>query len=259
MRQLREVNGRGGFARRQSHWADGSLPARRDTPDHAILQALLVDVDGTMIATNDLHTAAWCDAFRAHGYALHPEVIAPMIGMGSDKIVSLCARGLSTDEGLGRAIAEDHKRRFLDGYIRQARPTPGARDLLLALRRAGVKVYVASSAQGDERETVLQRAGIADLVEPPPPSKLRSKPDRDVVVAALRQADVDPDCACMLGDTPYDIAAATDAGVAAVAVRCGGWDDRALAGAAAIYDDPADVLRHLDDWALPSAAIASPR
>ena len=222
------------------------------------LEALLTDIDGTLIDTNALHTAAWCDAFRAHGIPAQPEVVAPMIGMGADKIVGLVARGLHPDEGVGKAIADDRKRRFLGGYLHYAKPTPGARSLLTALCAAGVRIYVATSAQGEEREALLRKAGVIDLVEPPPDAHEPSKPDPDVVQTALDQAAVAPARACMLGDTPYDVDAAAKCGVACVAVRCGGWDDDALEGAVAIYDDPADIVRHLQDWALPKS-IASAR
>ena len=248
MRQLRAVD-------------DLRAPGWRSQPraSTSVLRALLTDLDGTLLATNALHAAAWCDAFRAHGYPVQPQVLAPMIGMGADKIVPLVAAGLRFDEGLGRAIADDHNRRFLEGYLEVAKPTPGARDLLVALREAGVRVYVASSAQGRERDAALERAGVADLVEPPPGKTHASKPDADVIVEVLAQTGVDPRAACMLGDTPYDIDAAARAGLPAVAVRCGGWSDRALSGAAAIYDDPADIVEHLDEWPLPHGKNAAQR
>jgi phosphoglycolate phosphatase-like HAD superfamily hydrolase len=69
-----------------------------------------------------------------------------------------------------------------------------------------------------------------------------SKPDPDIVRAALEQAKLPPHEALMVGDTPYDIEAARRAGVKTIALRCGGWwDDAALAGAVAIYDDPASL------------------
>jgi HAD superfamily hydrolase (TIGR01509 family) len=231
--------------------------ALRKVPETAGLRALVTDIDGTLIATNALHTAAWCDAFRAHGYPVHPIVIAPMIGMGADKIVALVARGLSAKEGVGKAIAEDRQRRFLTGYLNGAAPTPGARNLFLALKGLGVKIYVATSAQSHERKALLERAGVGDLVEPPPPSPPRSKPDPDVVVAALEQAAVPPAHARMLGDTPYDISAASKAGIATIALRCGGWDDRTLASAALIYDDPSDALSHIDEWAVARGSESS--
>ena len=258
MRLLRETTAYGTRPRVRIIKAVPDIAARPVERDEETLEALLTDIDGTLIDTNALHAAAWCDAFRAHGIPAQPDVVAPMIGMGADKIVGLVARGLHADEGLGKAIADDRKRRFLGGYLHDANPTPGARALLTTLRSAGVRIYIATSAQAEEREALLRKAGVIDLVEPPPPGPLPSKPDPDVVRAALDQSGVAASRACMLGDTPYDVDAATKTGVPCVAVRCGGWDDEALDGAVAIYDDPADIIRHIGEWALPKA-IASPR
>lgn len=257
MRQLREVEKL--YSPPSRHARNGNGTALRSVSEAGTgtLEAVFTDIDGTLIDTNALHVAAWCDAFRTHGYPVQPTVVAPMIGMGAGKIVSLVATGLDAREGVGKAIAEDHKRRFLNGYLRQARPTPGARELLAALRSRGVRVYVASSARAQEREMLLQRAGVADLVDPPPRAATNGEPDADFVAAALVQAGVDPGLACLIGDTPYDIEAAARAGVCAVAVRCGGWDDKALSGAVAIYDDPSDIVRHLDTWALPAPRSAA--
>jgi len=89
---------------------------------------------------------------------------------------------------------------------------------------------------------------VADLIETATSSDDadRSKPDPDIVRAALDRAKASPDEAVMIGDTPYDIAAATRAGVDCIAVRCGGWMDADLTGAIATYDGPWDLLAALD-------------
>jgi phosphoglycolate phosphatase-like HAD superfamily hydrolase len=74
-----------------------------------------------------------------------------------------------------------------------------------------------------------------------------SKPDPDIVEAALQQAGATAADALMIGDTPYDVEAATRAGVALIAFRCGGWTDPDLRGAVAIYDGPWDLLARLDE------------
>src|SRR5205085_12544230 len=92
-------------------------------------------------------------------------------------------------------------------------------------------------------------AGAADLIEEKTSSDdaENSKPDPDIVKAALDSTGFSADEAVMLGDTPYDIEAASRAGVRVIAFRCGGWDDAHLAGAIAIYDGPADLLAHYDE------------
>ena len=88
----------------------------------------------------------------------------------------------------------------------------------------------------------------------------RSKPDPDIVQAALRLSGSQAAHSALIGDTPYDVEAAARARVPAIALRCGGWwDDAAFAQATAIYDDPADLLAHFDESPLGRAAGLVPR
>jgi HAD superfamily hydrolase (TIGR01509 family) len=127
------------------------------------------------------------------------------------------------------------------------RPTHGARALVEFLRERGKTVAVATSADDEEMTALLEQAGVADLI----PRRIssddadNSKPDADIVVAALLRTGSAPEAAVMIGDTPYDIEAARRAGVAAIALRSGGhWSDAHLSGALAIFDDPAELLKH---------------
>lgn len=97
-------------------------------------------------------------------------------------------------------------------------------------------------------EELLEVTGAGDIIEQQASSgdAEDSKPDPDIVLAALRKSRLAPDAVMMIGDTPYDIRAADDAGVRTIALRCGGWSNEELAGAAAIYDSPADLLAHYD-------------
>jgi phosphoglycolate phosphatase-like HAD superfamily hydrolase len=131
----------------------------------------------------------------------------------------------------------------------------------------GLTLVIATSAGGDEMRGLLERAGVGDLIDDATSSGdvESSKPDPDVIGAALRKGRLRAEETVMLGDTPYDIAAAARAGVPTVALRCGGWwDDLALGGAVAIYRDPADLLAHYDESPLSSAEfpwsrVESPR
>lgn len=97
-------------------------------------------------------------------------------------------------------------------------------------------------------DLLVEQAGVRDLIEEATSSDDadRSKPDPDIVQAALRRLRLASERVVMIGDTPYDVEAAQRAGVAIIALRCGGWDDAALNGALAIYDDPADLLAYHD-------------
>ena len=125
-------------------------------------------------------------------------------------------------------------------------PTRGARALVAHLRERGKTMVVATSAGSEEMHAILRQAGVADLIARRTSSDdaEESKPDPDIVLAALRRAGAAPDATVMIGDTPYDIEAARRAKIDAMALRCGGyWPDGSLGGALAILDDPEALLQ----------------
>lgn len=211
------------------------------------VRGVLIDVDGTLIASNRAHAEAFADVFRAAGFDVAPDQVEPLIGKGGDKLIPELT-GLDAEEGEGKRLAEAKKRRFEEHYLPHLRPTPGARELVERLRDAGLRLIVATSAGGDEVKALLAQAGVDDLLPEATSSSdaENSKPDPDIIHAALERAKLPPGDAIMLGDTPYDIEAAARAGVACIALRSGGWSDADLRGAIAIYEDPADLLAHLD-------------
>jgi len=212
------------------------------------LRGLLIDVDGTLIDSNDAHADAWVAALREAGRAATFEQVRPLIGMGSDKMLPRLT-GLAEDDPAAAALVEGKKRHFAR-MLPSLRPFAGTRPLLERLRDQGLELVVATSAGSEEATALLEQAGVADLMSRQTSSSDadNSKPDPDIVRSALRKGGLSAATALMLGDTPYDVEAATRAGVRAIALRCGGWwDDRSLGGAVAIYDDPADLLARLAD------------
>jgi phosphoglycolate phosphatase-like HAD superfamily hydrolase len=111
---------------------------------------------------------------------------------------------------------------------------------------------VASSAEPDELRALLERAGVSWLAERATSAGEvgASKPEPDVIHAALDRLDLPAELVVMLGDTPYDLVAAKRAAVRMIALRTGGWDVPDFAGAIAVYDDPADLLDHLAETPL---------
>jgi HAD superfamily hydrolase (TIGR01509 family) len=210
--------------------------------------AVLLDIDGTIIDSNDAHAHAWVKAFERHGYTVDYPAVRSRIGKGGDKLLAELA-DLDSERGKGRDIAEARTSIFKTEFLPRLQATPGARAMLEWLRRAGVTVTVATSATANEVTDLLRQAGVDDLIDSAASSDEAdaSKPDPDIVVAALHKSGARRDHAIMIGDTPYDIAAATTAGIATVAFRCGGWTDADLKGARAIYDNPADLLAQLAD------------
>jgi HAD superfamily hydrolase (TIGR01509 family) len=210
-------------------------------------KTLLFDVDGTLIDSNGAHAESWTRALREFRVEVTVDQIRPLIGMGSDKILPAVAN-VSEESEIGQAIAR-RKKELFGSLIGSLQPTPGARPLLEYLRTQQVELVIATSADDREMSALLRRAGIDDLI-PTRASKddaVNSKPDPDIVHAALVRSGAKPGETAMVGDTPYDIEAADRAGIDAIALRCGGyWDDTRLRGAVRIFDDPLALLDHLN-------------
>jgi HAD superfamily hydrolase (TIGR01509 family) len=209
--------------------------------------AVVLDVDGTLVDSNDAHARAWAQAFAEHGITVPFEKVRRAIGMGGDKVMPHAA-GIDEESNLGRAIGERRGEIFQRTYLPHLRPFPRVRELLERFRADDLRLTVASSAQADELDTLLEIAGVADLIHAQTSSDdaERSKPDPDIVHAAIERARCPTDRIIMLGDTPYDVAAAQRAGIAIVAVECGGWSAGELHGALRVYRSPADLLEQYE-------------
>jgi HAD superfamily hydrolase (TIGR01509 family) len=219
------------------------------------IRGVIFDVDGTLIDSNDGHARAWVDALAEAGHAVPYERIRPMIGMGGDKVLPLVA-GLSADDGKGQRIAGRREAIFAERYLPKVKALPGARELLVRLRKEGHRLAVASSSKEDMLQRLLALVGAEDLLEAKTSSDdaENSKPDPDIVTAALERLGEPRDRVVMVGDTPYDVEAARAAGIGAIGFRSGGWTDPGLKGSLAIYDGPADLLQHYDESVLAAAA-----
>lgn len=205
-------------------------------------------MDGTLVASNDQHAEAWVRALERFGYDVDSARIRSLIGMGGDKILPRIDARLKEGTEPADSITALRQRIFLDDYAPSLQPTPGARALLDRLGALSVVRVVSTSANSEELDAILSAAGLGDAIDLRTTSDEagRSKPDPDVVEAALAKCGAAPDEAFFLGDTPYDVEAAHKAGVRVVAVRCGGWREPDLSGAQAIYDAPMDFLANLD-------------
>jgi phosphoglycolate phosphatase-like HAD superfamily hydrolase len=218
------------------------------TPAPSLSCGVIFDVDGTLIDSNDAHAYAWLRAFRELGRDIGFADVRPLIGMGGDKILPQLL-GVSDESELGQRVSRRRAEIFASDYLPELRPFPRVRELAVRLRDGGARLAVASSAQPNELQPLLKLAEIEDLIEVHSSSgdAENSKPDPDIIHAALGRLRLPPAQAFMVGDTPYDVAAARKAEVRTIAFRCGGRDDRELAGALAIYDDPAELLEQLSE------------
>jgi HAD superfamily hydrolase (TIGR01509 family) len=212
------------------------------------LDGVILDIDGTLVLSNDAHAQSWVEAFANHGYEVPFDKVRPLMGMGGDQLVPQLFPDLNEEEEPGKTIASEHKELVLNKYRPELKPTDGARALVQKLLDNGLHVVIATSASPKELSVMLEVAKVDDLLHEATTSSdaENSKPAPDIVEAALKKAQMAPDRVVMLADTPYDIEAASKAGVDVIAVRSGGFSDEDLAGAIAIYDHPADLLQHYD-------------
>lgn len=214
------------------------------TPAH---DTVILDVDGTLADSTYHHALAWSRAFAR--VDLHPPVwqVHRAIGMGGDTLVAEVA-GRDAEREHGDALRTAWEEEY-DALLPEVVLLPGARELILALAGRGLTVTLATSGKERFTQHVLEQLDLpegtlaartsSDEVE-------ESKPAPDVLALALEQSG--GRSAVVVGDTPYDVAAATRLGAPCVTVRTGGFGDQELlgAGAVAVVDTVADLVE--EDW-----------
>lgn len=211
------------------------------------MQGALLDIDGTLVDSNDAHAHAWVQALAEHQITVSFEKVRNLIGKGGDKLLPEAA-GIDAQSAEGKAISKLRGELFQRDYLPHLSSFPKVFELMARMKKSGLRLVVASSAKDDELHGLLRICGADEFIDEKTSSDdaPNSKPSPDIVEAALKKIGLPADQVLLLGDTPYDVEAAGRAGVAAVGLRCGGWKDADLAGAIAIYDDPADLLLHFD-------------
>ena len=212
------------------------------------IEAVLFDLDGTLVDSNALHVAAWAQVFEGAGHPIAAETIAGQIGKGGDNLVPALLPELSDDEQ--EKLADAHGRVFKQSYLDRVVPFPQAAALLRRVAEEGAKVVLASSASGEELDHYVELLGVGDVVAARTSSDDvgTSKPAPDIFAVALKKSGVAADRAVAVGDTPYDAESAGRAGVRTIGVLSGGFAEHALreAGAVEIYRDAGDLLARFD-------------
>jgi HAD superfamily hydrolase (TIGR01509 family) len=212
-----------------------------------LIKGVIFDVDGTLVNSNDAHADSWAEVFSEAGYDVPFDVVRPLIGMGGDKLLPKTI-GIESDSAEGKRLSATRWKLFKEKYVPALKPLDGARALVQRIRNDALATVIATSAQRDELHVLLRAAEVADLMEEEATSSdaERSKPDPDIVQAAVNKSGLPREQLVMIGDTPYDVEAAVRAGVPIIAFRSGGWLDSKLAGSSAIYDGPADLLANYE-------------
>lgn len=218
-------------------------------------RGVILDVDGTLVDSNSAHAEAWAEAFAEAGHDVAPAAVRPLIGMGGDKLVPALT-GVAADSPEGKRLRERHGEIFRARCLPGLSALPGARELVQRLQAEGFAVVVGSSAKREELDPLLEVAGVADLIAETTSSSdaENSKPEPDIVEAALHQLGLPADQVVMLGDTPYDEEAARRAGVALIAVESGGWRGDEFDSPIAVYKHPADMLARFESSPLGRAS-----
>jgi HAD superfamily hydrolase (TIGR01549 family) len=212
--------------------------------------AIVFDIDGTLVDSVDLHAKAWQEAFGRFGFDIPYDRVRSQIGKGSDQLIPSLLPEEAVKEH-GEAIDEFRGDLFKRRYLPQVRSFPAVQELFERIQADGTPIVLASSAKRDELEAYLRITGVGDLIEGATSSDDadRSKPHPDIFEAAVEKlSDIDRARVVVVGDTPYDAQAAAMAGLVTVGLRCGGWSEEELlaAGCIAVYRDPAELLRHYD-------------
>src|SRR5918998_5089689 len=207
----------------------------------------ILDIDGTLVDTNYHHTVAWYRAFRQHGIVLPIWRIHRHIGMGGDQLVASLTDD-ATEVEKGDDIRAAEKPLYL-AFIEEVEPMEGARGLIEDVKANGHQVVLASSAKQDEVDHYLDQLDARELADDWTTSAdvESTKPEPDLVRAALDKAGADASDAVMVGDTTWDVEAAKRAGVETIAVRTGGFGPEELeaAGAAAVFESVAELRERL--------------
>ena len=216
---------------------EGSAPA---------MTVVLLDVDGTLIDNNYQHALAWFRALKERGRIEPLFTLHRHIGMGGDQlVVDVCGEEFEEEHGEAARAAEKLRFKEITGDME---PLDGAKDLIAALKERGCEIVLASSANPTETERSMKLLEAEDLKHTDSGDVEETKPEPDLIKAALEKADGEPDGALLIGDSTWDCKAAGRAGVRSIALLTGGFSEEELleAGAEKVYRRLPDLLEDLD-------------
>jgi len=213
--------------------------------------AFLFDLDGTLVDSVYQHVLAWRDALEGAGIELSVWRIHRRIGMSGglflNALLRETGRRMSAEETA--RVQRIHKESFAR-QVKGVRPLPGARDLLTYLTKARVPWAIATSGRLESAQPLLDSLGVPAGVPVVTRDQVEhAKPDPDLFLAAAGRLGVPVEESIVVGDSVWDLLAARRAHALGVGLLSGGYgeDELQQAGAYRVYQDPADLLKHLDE------------
>jgi HAD superfamily hydrolase (TIGR01509 family) len=211
-------------------------------------KAVLFDIDGTLVDSNDYHVTVWQEAFAAVGARFSAEAIHAQIGKGADMFIPSLMP--DADEETHVRLEQLHGDIFKRRHLAQTKPFDGAHELLARVHGSGRRVVLASSASQEELEHYLDLLDARALVSATTSGDdvERTKPAPDIFATALgKLPPLTASEVLVVGDSPWDFEAAARCGIAAVGLRSGKFPEHALKQAAVVYDDVAALLADFDN------------
>lgn len=212
-----------------------------------LLEALILDIDGTLVDSNDLHADCWTEAFAHFGKQIAWADVRSHVGKGGDLLVPdlLDAKEMRS---FGEAVKSYRSELWTKSYMHRVQPFAGASAALERLAGAGIRLALASSADPQEVEHYVQLLGAKDWLDATTSKEDAqfSKPSPEIFRAALERIEANPERTVVVGDTPYDILAAHRAALPVAAVLSGGFPREELAKAEMLFDDIRAMVREID-------------
>jgi HAD superfamily hydrolase (TIGR01509 family) len=215
------------------------------------MTAFLFDLDGTLVDSVYQHVLAWHEALSDVGIEVAVWTIHRRIGMSGGLMANAVLR--ETGHAVTAEEAARLRRLHSEAYARlthQVRPLPGARELLAYLTSVGVPWAIATSGRIEVARPTLETLGVGPDVPVVTRDQVAfAKPDPDLFLAAAERLGVPITDAVVVGDSVWDLLAAQRARALSIGLLSGGYgqDELERAGAYRVYQDPADLLKHLDE------------
>lgn len=213
-----------------------------------MIEAFILDIDGTLIDSVKAHAKSWVKTFEKYGKEISLEDAEKLIGMGGDQFLPDYFSKQKLDEKQ-EEIEEYRSELFKKEFLPDIKPFPKVREFVEKIQNDGKKVVLASSAKDDEIKNYKKIANIEDLIDKETSSDdaEESKPEPDIFIAARKKIeDIKRENILVIGDTPYDVEAANKADLKIIGVLTGGWSREKLSekGCVEVYKDIEEIYEN---------------